>query len=120
MESHDNEISLCPTCEVGAFSICLHGQPVGQISLVPLVDPKRSALAQVVLFEPVCQSENICLRIITLLQTSIRQTRQYHKLYLQLRSTHSTLRQTAIERGFSVEQPTADNSGFSLFSWEIH
>ena len=118
MDSHDNEITLCPTHEVGSYLICLHGQPVGQISLLPLVDLKRSGLAQVALFEPVCQSENICLRIITLLQTSIRQTGQYHKLYLQIQSSNPTLRQTAIERGFSVEQPTAGGSGFILFSWE--
>lgn len=118
MESHDNEITLCPTHEVGSFSICLHGQPVGQISLLPLVDPKRSVLAQVALFEPVCQSENICVRIITLLQTSVRQIRQYHKLYLQIQSTNPTLRQTAIGRGFSVEQSTLVDSGFSLFDWE--
>jgi hypothetical protein len=118
MESHDNEITLCSTHEVGSYSICLHGQAVGQINLLPLVDLKRSVLAQVVLFEPVCQSENICLRIITLLQTSIRQTGQYHKLYLQIQSTNPTLHQAVIELGFSIEQPTAGGSGFILFSWE--
>ena len=67
MESHDNEITLCPIHEIGSFSICLHGQPVGQISLPPRVDSKQIALAQVTLFESVCQIENVWARIFSLI-----------------------------------------------------